>query len=115
MPRRELPLSAAEDKAPRWLVGKSLAVVELAKPAVTRSGLDAVAVTMVRKPAAATTVARKAGDLLQRAQIRGERTSWRCLPRRASARSPAGCASARDRRRSFLARWRALLTEATMV
>lgn len=52
-------MTTAEDQALRWLVGKTVPVVELAKPEVTRRGLDGLALTMAGKPAAATTVARK--------------------------------------------------------
>lgn len=58
-PRRDLALAVEDEKALRWLVGKSLPVVELAKPEVIRAALDGIAVTMAGRPAAATTVARK--------------------------------------------------------
>lgn len=58
-PRWELPVPAEEAAALKWLETRSLPVVSLAEADVTRSALDAIAVKMDGRPAAATTIARK--------------------------------------------------------
>ncbi|MCO6010552.1 tyrosine-type recombinase/integrase [Actinoallomurus purpureus] len=58
-PRWELPVPNDEAAALKWLQSRSLPVVALAEADVTRSALNAIAVTMDGRPAAATTIARK--------------------------------------------------------
>jgi integrase len=58
-PRWELPVPVEEAAALKWLAGRSRPVAELAEAEVTRSALNAIAVTMAGRPAAATTIARK--------------------------------------------------------
>jgi integrase len=58
-PRWELPVPAAEAGALKWLASRSFPVADLAEADVTRSALNAIAVTMDGRPAAATTIARK--------------------------------------------------------
>jgi hypothetical protein len=58
-PRWKSPVPAEEAAALKWLGSRSLPVTDLAEADVIRSALNAIAVTMAGRPAAATTVARK--------------------------------------------------------
>jgi integrase len=58
-PRWKLPVPSEEAAALKWLGSRSLPVTDLAEADVIRSALNAIAVTMAGRPAAATTVARK--------------------------------------------------------
>lgn len=58
-PRWDLPVPFDEAVALKWLESRSIPAVDLANADIIRSALNAIAVTMAGRPAAATTIARK--------------------------------------------------------